>query len=336
MTIVTAIIPAYNEELSIGSVILGTKKYVNRVIVVDDGSADNTSEIARLAGAEVISHKTNKGKGAALKTGFMAAEDSDIIVTIDSDGQHNSDEIPKLINPILNGEADIVNGSRYLNGNGKNTPSYRRVGQKVLDRATYLSSKIKITDSQSGFRAFARHTFPVFRFKSSDFSIESEMLSDAADAGLKIMEVEIGVRYDLNGSTKNPVSHGILVLMRILNDIEFRRPLFYFTVPGMIISIAGISLGLMFFGDYVAKSTIYAGFAPSASTSLAPTMFAILLTMAGGFLAIVGIILHSISRMINNIVPHFNQNLNSSLFKDSEHYPELKSMQKPLKVKNSK
>ena len=308
MTKLTAILPAYNEELCISGIILGSKKYVDRVIVIDDGSSDNTTEIAELAGAEVIKHPSNIGKGAALKTGFEAAKESEIIVTLDSDGQHNPEEIPKLITPLIKGEADIVNGSRYINGDKKNTPSYRRLGQTVLDKATNLGSGLKITDSQSGFRAFARHTLPVFRFNCSDFSIESEMLMDAANAGLQIKEVEIGVRYDVDGSTKNPVSHGISVLMRIIDDLQFRKPLFYFALPGAIITLLGIVLGLIFFGDYLARSSnsIASSIAPSAAYSLAPTIIAIMLTLTGGFLALTGIILDSMSRMINRIASSSN------------------------------
>jgi glycosyltransferase involved in cell wall biosynthesis len=218
-----AILPAYNEEISIGSMVLSTQKFVDRVIVVDDGSNDNTSEIAKIAGAKVIKHLINKGKGAALKTGFKNVKDYDIIVTMDSDGQHNPMEIPKIIDPILNGKADIVNGSRYINGQDKETPFYRRIGQKTLDKATFLNSGINITDSQSGFRAFARHTISAFRFKSSDYSIESEMIRDVAKNGFQIKEVGIGVRYDVNGSTKNPISHGMGVLMKILLDMGYYK-----------------------------------------------------------------------------------------------------------------
>ena len=292
MANITVILPAYNERVSIGSIVLNAKEYADEIIVIDDGSTDITAKIAAIAGAKVIKHHTNKGKGAALKTGFMAVKESDIIVTMDSDGQHNPEEIPKLITPIINGEADIVNGSRYINGNKKDTPSYRRIGQTVLDKATNLNSGLDITDSQSGFRAFARHTIPAFRFSCIDFGIESEMLMDAANAGLQIKEVEINVRYDVDGSTKNPVSHGIGVLMRVINDLEFQRPLYYFTLPGAIIIIAGVILGFMFFGNYLDKTT----------TSLLPTVLAIMMTLAGGFLAFTGIILDSMTRMINRIL----------------------------------
>ena len=300
MAKVTAILPAYNEELCISSVILCSKKYVDKVIVVDDGSTDNTANIAKLAGAQVISHSSNKGKGAALKTGFKAAKESEIIVTLDSDGQHNPKEIPKLINPIINGEADIVNGSRYINGNKKDTPSYRRIGQSILDKITNLSSGLNSTDSQSGFRAFARYTIPAFRFSCTDFGIESEMLTDASNVGLRVKEVEIGVRYDMDSSTKNPINHGLSVLIKVVNDLQFQRPLFYFALPGTIVTLSGIILGLMFFGNYMAISSN--NIAPPTSYSLAPTILAIMMTLIGGFLVLTGILLDSIGKMINRIL----------------------------------
>ncbi len=313
MNKITAILPAYNEEISIGSIVLSTIKYVDNVIVIDDGSTDKTSEIAELAGARVIKHPTNKGKGAALRTGFEAASESKIIITLDSDGQHNPEEIPKLINPIINGEADVVNGSRYINGNKKDTPSYRRIGQTILDKATNFSSGLDVTDSQSGFRAFARHTIPAFRFSCIDFGIESEMLLDAANAGLRIKEVEISVRYDVDGSSKNPVSHGMGVLVRIINDLEFQRPLYYFTLPGTVIILLGVSVSLMFLEDYLS----------GGSTTLLPTVLAILFTLAGGFLAFTGIILDSMARMINRIVNNSNDDVH---FKNvtSSHESEVK------------
>ena len=301
MAKITAILPAYNEELCISSVILCSKKYVDKVIVVDDGSTDNTAKIAKLAGAQVIRHHYNKGKGAALKTGFEAAHKSEIIITLDADGQHNPKEILKLISPIINGEADIVNGSRYINGNKKDTPSYRRIGQSILDKITNLGSGLNITDSQSGFRAFARYTVPAFRFNCTGFGIESEMLTDASNVGLRVKEVEIGVRYDIDGSTKNPVNHGVGVLIKIINDLKFQRPLFYFALPGTIITLAGIILGIMFFGMAVPSNNT-GNIAPPFSYSLAPTIFAIMMTLIGGFLVLTGILLDSMGKMIDRIL----------------------------------
>ena len=218
MTRIVAIIPAYNEEDALADVIAKTSQYVDEVIIVNDGSIDRTAEVAIEAGAKLISHSTNLGKGEALKSGFEAIDDDSIIVTIDGDGQHNPDEIPAIIKPIIEDGADLVNGSRYMNGPEENTPAYRRVGQKVLDIATNISAGIKVTDSQSGFRAFSPRTKGVFRFKDTGFGIESEMLVDAAEAGLKIVEVPITVRYDLDGSTKDPVTHGVGVLIKITMD----------------------------------------------------------------------------------------------------------------------
>ena len=215
---IVAIISAYNEEDELANVITKTLKYVDKVIVVDDGSVDRTAEVAIGAGDEIISHSTNLGKGEALKSGFKVIKDDSIIVTIDGDGQHNPDEIPILIKPIIEDGADLVNGSRYMNGPEENTPAYRRVGQKVLDIATNISAGISVTDSQSGFRAFSSKSKDCFRFKGTGFGIESEMLADAAESGLKIVEVPITVRYDVDGSTKDPITHGVGVLFNITKD----------------------------------------------------------------------------------------------------------------------
>jgi len=254
-----AIIPAYNEEIALGSVIQKTLKYVDKVIVVDDGSSDKTKEIAKLAGAEVISHSKNLGKGRGLKSGFdfikkincdeKSEENYDIIITIDGDGQNNPDEIPRLIAPIESGEADFVNGSRYIErSKDDDTPKYRRVGQKVLDIATNISTRLKISDSQSGFRGFSKKAIPYFKMKESGFAIESEMLFDAAENGLKVVEVPISVRYDVGEATKNPISHGVKVLLKIIKELLIRRPLFFFTLLGiiiMIIILIGITIQLL-------------------------------------------------------------------------------------------
>ena len=289
MTHIAVILPAYNEEVAIGSMLLRTKQFADRVILVDDGSTDRTSEVARLAGFEVIRHSTNMGKGAALRTGFEAVDGADVIVTMDADGQHDPGDIPKLTGAILAGEADVVNGSRYMNGNGKSTPAYRRLGQSVLDKATNLNSGLNITDTQSGFRAFSGGVIPSFRFSQKGFGIESEMLADVAKAGLRVKEVEVGVRYDVDCSTENPVSHGVRVLVRVLHDMELNRPLYYFTVPGMVMGSIGAFMGLSFL------KTFYLG----GSLAFGPTLLMIMLLMVGTFMSFTGIILHSMSRMIN-------------------------------------
>ena len=211
-----------------------------------------------------------------------------MIVTIDSDGQHNPCEIPRLAAPILEGDADLVIGSRYMNGNGRNTPAYRRIGQAVLNKATNLNSGVQVTDTQSGFRAFAGSTKNLFRFNSRGMAIESEMLADAGEAGLRIKEVEVGVRYDVDCSTENPVRHGVGVLLKILQDMEFKKPLYYFTVPGIIIGIGGLQMGFIFLREF------YRG----GSLQFGPTMLMMILVLGGMFMAFTGVILHSMARLI--------------------------------------
>lgn len=286
---VTAILPAFNEEVAIGSIVLRTKQFADRVIVIDDGSSDRTADVARLAGAEVIRHSTNRGKGVALKTGFESLNGADVIVTIDADGQHDPADIPKLVEPILKGEADMVNGSRYINGNKKDTPFYRRLGQIVLDKAINIGSGLSVTDSQSGFRAFAAYTKNIFRFRQSGLAIESEMLADAAKASLRIKEVEIGVRYNVDCSTEHPIKHGIRVLVKVLQDMELRRPLYYFTVPGILAAALGIGIGLQLLRVFFHGGSLYLG----------PTLLMVLLTLLGCFTALTGIILHAISKLIH-------------------------------------
>ena len=214
-----AIIPAFNEEEAIESVVKKSFQYVDDVLVVDDGSSDNTFQIAESSGAILLRHPTNYGKGISLKDAFAKVDDYDVVVTIDGDGQHNPDEIPLLVKPIIDGKADLVNGSRYLNGFDENTPAYRRVGQKVLDIATNITAGTNVTDSQSGFRAFSGKTISCYKFRDPGFGIESEMLADAAENNLRILEVPITGRYDVeNSSTKGPVTHGVGVLLKIFKD----------------------------------------------------------------------------------------------------------------------
>ncbi|MCD7781941.1 MAG: glycosyltransferase family 2 protein [Methanosphaera sp.] len=284
MSSVAVLIPAYNEEVSIASMIHLSKEYADEVIVIDDGSSDRTKELSRIAGATVLSHDTNNGKGSALRTGFEYAKDYDIIVTIDGDGQHDPAQIPDLLDPILSGNADIVNGSRYIYGHDKNTPKYRRVGQTVLDNATNIASNTKLTDTQSGFRAFSKKTYDYFNFNPSGYGIESDMIVEAANANLRICEVEITVRYDVDSSSDNPVIHGFSVLMRILELMRFNRPLYFFGVGGAILIFLGILISLTI------SHSLY-------STNLS-------LVAIGYFIIIMGIVVF-LSGVLSDTLTHF-------------------------------
>ncbi|MDD4378261.1 MAG: glycosyltransferase family 2 protein, partial [Eubacteriales bacterium] len=230
MTITIAAMPAYNEAHSIADVIKGCRKYVDRVVVVDDGSTDNTVDIAESLGAYVVRHEINQGYGAALRNCFETARNlgAGAMVIIDSDGQHDPSEIPKLLEPLKHG-FDLVIGSRFVNGNGKNVPVYRKFGMKVLDVATYIAGGLNVTDSQSGFRAYGKRAIENINLNGTDMSAGSEILIQARDHNLTFTEVEIHCRYDLEDcSSEHPFIHGPRVLFHLLKDMEYRRHLYFF------------------------------------------------------------------------------------------------------------
>jgi glycosyltransferase involved in cell wall biosynthesis len=240
---VLAGIAAYNEARYIGSILLQARQYVDEIIVVDDGSRDNTAKVAELAGATVIRHDKNRGKGAAIQSILAEAKkrNPDILILLDADSQHDPNEIPALIKAILEG-SDLIIGSRETQ-KGK-TPTYRRFGQKVLLRSTRLLTKNRLSDSESGFRALSSKAIDELKLKENGFAIESEMITDAADKNLKVAEVPISNIYTRDGSTFNPVKHGLGVLNRIILMISQRRPLFFFGLAGGVSLLAGLIVGL--------------------------------------------------------------------------------------------
>jgi len=245
MSLTIAAMPAYNEERSIAKMVLGCRKHVDRVVVVDDGSSDATAEIAAALGAEVVRHERNMGYGAALRSCFEAARrmGAERMVIIDSDGQHDASDIPKLLSP-LNSGCDLVIGSRFCDGNGNDVPAYRKVGMKVLDIATSVAGGVAVTDSQSGFRAYGRRAIESIYINDSDMAAGSEVLLQARDHNLRIEEVPIHCSYNVErASTQNPVKHGVKALLKILHDMELRRPLYYFTAPGILMAAIGVGMG---------------------------------------------------------------------------------------------
>ena len=288
-------IPCYNEEVAIGSLVVRASQYADRVVVLDDGSTDKTAAVARLAGADVLVHSANWGKGAALRDIFRYATQwgVDILVILDGDGQHDPDDIPKLIRPLMLDEADIVNGSRYLNGNGRETPRYRRFGQVVLDKFTHLGLRpdVNVTDTQSGFRAFSMKAVGAFKFGTDQMAIDSEMLMDAAKAHLRIKEVDINVRYDVGYSSAHPVTQGLQVLLGVLRNIEFKKPLLVFTVPGLVLIGIGVALA-----GYAVQGFYEWGRVPNG-----PAILMLLLVIVGTFMTLTGIILHSMASLTESL-----------------------------------
>ncbi len=188
-----AIIPCYNEAATIGSMVIQTQHYVDCVLVIDDGSSDETIKIAKKAGATVLAHKKNKGKSSAIKTGFQYAldHDYDYIITIDGDYQHNPEEIPLLLDNLINNQKDISLGFRY--GQTTEMPAWRKIGKRVLDYTTHIGSG-ELTDSQCGYRAFnkkaVKKLLPHLQTQNG-FSTESEQLIHAKDLGLSTINTHI-------------------------------------------------------------------------------------------------------------------------------------------------
>ena len=272
---IVAIIPAYNEEVAIGSIIIHTQQYVDRVIVVDDGSTDNTSLIARAAGAEVLNLGKNRGKAAAVMRGFQRARELNPMVTImlDGDGQHNPPEIRFLIN-------------------GNNIPRYRQLGQKTLNIATQAGSGFASTDSQSGFRAISRKGLGHLNFTSEGYNIESDMITHFIEKDLVITEVPITVKYDVpNTHKKNPVSHGVDILSHLIGIVGYKRPLLSFGIPGLVLTFIGIIFGSWAFATYYASHML--PFGPSLVSGIA--------IMAGLLLITCAFILNSLVQMVNMV-----------------------------------
>jgi len=242
-----ALVPCYNEEATIGSIVLKSKRYVDEVLVVDDGSADDTAKIAMDAGAVVISHKTNCGKSKAIKTGFKYAmrRNFDYVVTIDGDGQHNPAEISVILGHLMNNGHDISIGLR--SGNGTEMPFWRKIGKRTLDYATSFGNGGYVTDSQCGFRAFNKKAIKSItpRLNGGDFSVESEQLIKAHELGLGVTHTNVTCKYkNLDTSTKNPASHGLSVLSYVVWLVAERRPLLFIGVPGFIMVILGLFLAI--------------------------------------------------------------------------------------------
>ena len=250
---ITIGIPAYNEEKNIAKIITKLKKITDSIIVCDDGSSDMTSEIAKNLGVIVISHKKNMGYGAAIRTIFEKSTEigSDILVTFDADGQHRVEDISRVLRPLENSEADIVIGSRFL-GKQSNVPNYRKLGIKVITQVTNSSIKTKLTDSQSGFRAYSKQVLSKISLSEIGMGISTEILIKASSEGLRITEVPITILYSGNTSTHNPVSHGTSDLFSTIKFTSIEHPLKFYGIPSVIFLTIGMiftSLAVQYYVD---------------------------------------------------------------------------------------
>ena len=257
--IIVACIPAYNEEKSIARVVIETQRYVDRVVVCDDGSSDLTGEIARRLGAEVVRHERNMGYGAALISLFGRVRETgpDAMVTLDADMQHNPGDIPRLVKPILDGEADIVVGSRLLDEGGKEIPKGRRFGIKVITRLANAGSYKELTDAQSGFRAYSRKAIMLITPTELGMGVSTEILLKAKEKGLRIKEIPIKVNYDVEKpSTHNPLYHGLDVVLSTVKHMSTRHPLLFYGVPGIIALLTALAFWVWTFQIFMATRQI--------------------------------------------------------------------------------
>lgn len=210
------VIPAYNEELMIGDVINKCKEHVDDVIVVNDGSSDRTAETAEKAGAFVLSHGANKGYGQALIDGIKTALERghDVVITLDGDGQHNPDDIPKFLNAMKYFDADIVSGSRFL-GNFMASQFHRRFGIKVLTAIPYFLCGLHMSDTQCGFRAYRKEVFEKVSLSDRGMGFSVELPIKAKQKGFSFMEVPVTVKYNNSVRLKSSFRHGLKVLFAI-------------------------------------------------------------------------------------------------------------------------
>jgi glycosyltransferase involved in cell wall biosynthesis len=259
-------IPSHNESKTIGQVVLKAKNYATEIIVYDDGSTDNTYDIAKAAGADsIIRSPVNNGYGVAIRTLFQAAreKDADIMVTIDSDGQHDPEQIPDVVKPIIEEGFDMVIGSRFLSPKDtQKVPRYRSFGIKTITKLAQSASYNNITDSQNGFRAYSKNAFFKLNLFENGMPVSSEILLNAKQKNLSIKEVPITVRYDVEGtSSQNPLLHGAGLVFTLMQFISLRHPLASYGLPGVVLLIiaavfTNIALDLFSKNGYVSTNLI--------------------------------------------------------------------------------
>lgn len=193
---VFVVIAAYNEAPVIASVVADVRRTSYQVVLVDDGSIDETGEIAARAGAFVVTHPVNLGQGAALQTGldFALAQGADVIVTFDADGQHRAADIPKLIEALWATKADYALGSRFLGG-AINLPRKRRLMLAAATCFTKLTTGLALTDTHNGLRAMTRRGASHFKIKQNRMAHASEILHQIAQSGLAYVEVPVTIEY---------------------------------------------------------------------------------------------------------------------------------------------
>ena len=223
---------------------MNLKKVYEQVVVCDDGSTDLTGPISEKIGAIVVTHSKNLGYGAAIRSLFTKfnESDADILVTFDADGQHRIEDIKTVIEPIIKNEADITVGSRFLGDSNDGVPTYRKIGIKTITNLTNVGAETKLTDSQSGFRAYHKRVISDIFPSEHGMGVSTEILMKANKKQFRIKEVSIRILYGENTSTHHPVSHGVSVILSTMKFISIEHPLKFYGIPGLIF----LGIGLIF------------------------------------------------------------------------------------------
>lgn len=283
-------IPAFNEEKNIALIIKNLSKIADTIIVCNDGSSDDTGKIAEKMGAIVINHERNLGYGGAIRSLFLKARElgSDMLVTLDSDGQHRIEDVLPVAEPIIKNQADLVIGSRFLTGDQENIPKYRKAGIKMITKLANTSLDKAVTDSQSGFRAYGKNILSEITPSEQGMGVSNEILMKSSRKGFKIVEVPIVVSYEGKTSTQHPVSHGASVIMSTLKFISIEHPLKFYGIPGIIF----LGIGLVF-----TMLTIQ-GFSETRQILLGPAIIGVGTIVFGTVLLMTSVILFSTVNII--------------------------------------
>jgi len=272
-------VPAFNEEKTIARVVLEALKYADRVVVCDDGSADLTAEIAEGLGADVVRHERNLGYGVAVQSLFRRARELgvDVLVTLDADGQHFPSEIPNAVKPIVEGVADVVIGSRFVDGHlAYAIPWYRRAGIKFITKILN-GTKHGVKDAQSGFRAYNRKSLETLIVFEDGMGVSAEILINARKQGLRVSEVSSSCSYD-NGvetSTHNPMRHGVDVVRSIVRLMVEDKPLQLLGMPGILCLIVGSFFGVWMLQIYAVEHRIVTNVALASAAFILIGFFAL-------------------------------------------------------------
>ncbi|TDA37319.1 MAG: hypothetical protein DSO08_05920 [Candidatus Methanomethylicota archaeon] len=274
-------IPAYNEESTIAKMVIRAKPY-GHVLVCDDGSVDMTKDIAEALGAEVIRHSVNKGKDFALRSLFMRAKEIgfDILVTIDADCQHDPSEIPKLVEPIISGKADVVNGRRL---GSPEMPLSRRIGNKFLS----LLFKTGVEDAFTGFRAYSRQAIDALKVEGRGYLVDAWIMKELREAKIRIIEVPVSVSYTIE--KRGVLAHLSKIINAWISQTVERKPLVYLGIPGAI----------FFLGSLFAAFRVLMIFQSTKAIAIGTAILFLALLSAGIFMmisALVIVVLKSLLR----------------------------------------